>query len=94
MPPVTRLKTYYIVSVPAENRDAVMDRLRLAGFEHDRLYSPWHCQPSGDRPESWIYGGRVADEDIGRVRAVEGVSVSFETSVDPFLRRDQGGFTY
>lgn len=91
---IAKLRPYYIVSVPAANRDALMAGLRLAGFELDLSYEPWHCQSSAERQESWIYGGCIADEDIDRVRAIEGVSVSIETSVDPFLRRDRGGFTY
>ena len=86
-------KPYYVLSFPAAEHDATLEKLKQAGFELDPEYERWHCPPSGERKEAWIYGGVIADADLERVRAVEGVHVSREEDVDPFLRSG-GGITY
>ncbi|MEK7545887.1 MAG: hypothetical protein AAB554_02300 [Patescibacteria group bacterium] len=87
------MKPYYVISLPAEGIEARLAKLKAAGFELDPHYESWHCPASGARREAWIYGGRVADEDLERVRAVEGVHLTREQDADPFLRRGHG-FTY
>ena len=87
-------KPYYVVSFLDEGIEATLDKLKLAGFEMDPDYERWACPASGARKKAWIHGGRIADADLERVRAIEGVGATREEDADPFLRRDQGGFTY
>lgn len=87
------MKPYYVISFPDEGCEATLEKLKQAGFELDPHYERWLSPASGARKASWIHGGRIADADLERVRAVEGAHVSHEEDVDPFLRRG-GGITY
>lgn len=88
------MKPYYVISFPDEGLEATLEKLKQAGFELDSHYERWLSPASVARKACWIHGGHIADEDLERVRAVEGVHVTREEDADPFLRRDQGGFSY
>lgn len=88
------MKPYYVISFPEEGLEATLEKLKQAGFELDPQYERWHSPASGERKAAWIHGGRIGDEDLERVRAIEGVHVTSEADADPFLRRDHGGFSY